>query len=115
MFEILLNILIICGIILVSLIAIFLFIIIIFTIIYSIKIIKEKLEEEAGGGMANERNLIPFTSNQNREEAKKNGSKGGKKSGEVRRQKKAMKETMKMLLSLDMPECDGKEELKQLG
>lgn len=45
MFEILLNILIICGIILVSLIAIFLFIIIIFTIIYSIKIIKEKLEE----------------------------------------------------------------------
>ena len=65
--------------------------------------------------MANEQNLIPFTSNQNREEAKKNGSKGGKRSGEVRRQKKAMKETMKMLLSLDMPECDGKEELKQLG
>lgn len=45
MFEILLNILIICGIALVSLIAIFLFIIAIFTIIYSIKIIKEKLEE----------------------------------------------------------------------
>lgn len=65
--------------------------------------------------MANEKNLIPFTSNQNREEAKKNGSKGGKRSGEVRRQKKAMKETMKMLLSLDMPECEGKEELKQLG
>ena len=65
--------------------------------------------------MANEQNLIPFTSNQNREEAKKNGSKGGKRSGEVRRQKKAMKETMKMLLSLDMPECDGKKELKQLG
>lgn len=65
--------------------------------------------------MANEKNLIPFTNNQSREEAKKNGSKGGKKSGEVRRNKKAMKETMKMLLNLDMPECEGKEELKQLG
>ncbi len=50
--------------------------------------------------MANEQNLIPFTSNQSREEAKKNGSKGGKKSGEVRRQRKAMKEQMEMLLSL---------------
>lgn len=50
--------------------------------------------------MANEQNLIPFTSNQNREEAKKNGAKGGKKSGEVRRQRKAMKEQMDMLLSL---------------
>ena len=50
--------------------------------------------------MANEQNLIPFTSNQSREEAKKNGAKGGKKSGEVRRQRKAMKEQMEMLLSL---------------
>lgn len=65
--------------------------------------------------MPNEQNLIPFTSNQSREEAKKNGSKGGKKSGEVRRQKKAMKETMKMLLSLEMPESDGKEKLRKLG
>ena len=65
--------------------------------------------------MANEQNLIPFTSDQDREKAKKNGQKGGKKSGEVRRQKKLMKDTMKMLLSLDMPECDGKEELKKLG
>ena len=38
--------------------------------------------------MANEQNLIPFTSNQSREEAKKNGAKGGKKSGEVRRKRK---------------------------
>lgn len=65
--------------------------------------------------MTNEKNLIPFTSNQSREEAKKNGQKGGQKSGETRRKNKAMKETMKMLLSLDMPECEGKEELKQLG
>ena len=50
--------------------------------------------------MANEQNLIPFTSNQSREEAKKNGAKGGKKSGEVRRKRKAMKEQMEMLLSL---------------
>lgn len=64
--------------------------------------------------MANEQNLIPFnkrTESEQREYAKK----GGQKSGEVRRQRKAMKETMKMLLSLDMPECEGKEELKQLG
>lgn len=52
--------------------------------------------------MANEQNLIPFTSNQSREEAKKNGTKGGKKSGEVRRQRKAMKEQMEMLLSMPL-------------
>lgn len=50
--------------------------------------------------MANEQNLIPFTSNQNREEARKNGAKGGKRSGEVRRQRKAMREQMELLLSL---------------
>lgn len=50
--------------------------------------------------MANEQNLKPFTSNQSREEAEKNGRKGGQKSGEVRRQRKAMKEQMEMLLSL---------------
>lgn len=50
--------------------------------------------------MANEQNLIPFTSNQNREEAKKNGRKGGIKSGEVRRKRKAMKEQAELLLSL---------------
>lgn len=64
--------------------------------------------------MANEKNLIPFnkrTESEQREYAKK----GGQKSGETRRKNKAMKETMKMLLSLDMPDCEGKEELKQLG
>ena len=50
--------------------------------------------------MANEQNLIPFTSNQSREEAKKNGAKGGRKSGEVRRKRKAMKEQAELLLSL---------------
>lgn len=50
--------------------------------------------------MANEQNLIPFTSEQNREEAKKNGQKGGQRSGQVRRQRKAMKEQLNILLSL---------------
>lgn len=36
--------------------------------------------------MANNENLKPFDSNQNREEAKKNGKKGGIKSGEARRE-----------------------------
>ena len=64
--------------------------------------------------MANEQNLIPFnkrTESEQREYAKK----GGKKSGEVRRQKKSMKETMKMLLSLELPESEGKEKLKEVG
>lgn len=64
--------------------------------------------------MANEQNLIPFnkrTKSEQREYAKK----GGQKSGEVRRQKKTMKETMKVLLSLELPESEGKENLKQLG
>lgn len=64
--------------------------------------------------MPNEQNLIPFNK-RSKSEARENGSKGGKKSGEVRRQKKAMKETMKMLLSLEMPESEGKEKLKELG
>ena len=37
--------------------------------------------------MANNENLKPFDSNQNREEAQKNGKKGGKRSGQVRREK----------------------------
>lgn len=70
--------------------------------------------------MANEQNLIPFTSNQSREEAKKNGSKGGKKSGEVRRQRKAMKEQAELLLSLPFKLTDRngnelKEVLEKLG
>lgn len=52
--------------------------------------------------MANEQNLIPFTSDQDREEAKKNGRKGGIASGEARRQKATMRETLKMMLE-DIP------------
>ena len=70
--------------------------------------------------MANEQNLIPYTSNQSREEAKKNGQKGGQKSGEVRRQRKAMKEQAELLLSLPFNLTDRKgnelkEVLKRLG
>lgn len=65
--------------------------------------------------MANEQNLIPFTSNQSREEAKKNGAKGGKKSGEVRRKRKAMKEQMEMLLSLPFKQSESLDFMKDLG
>ena len=65
--------------------------------------------------MANEQNLIPFTSNQSREEAKKNGSKGGKKSGEVRRQRKAMKEQFEMLLTLPFKPTEQLKFIKDLG
>ena len=65
--------------------------------------------------MANEENLIPFTSNQSREEAKKNGSKGGKKSGEVRRQRKAMREQMEMLLTLPVKNQEQYNFISNLG
>ena len=64
--------------------------------------------------MANEQNLIPWnkrTESEQREYARQ----GGKKSGEVRRQKKAMKDMMQTLLSLELPECKGKEELRNAG
>ena len=42
--------------------------------------------------MANEQNLKPFTSDQSREEAVKNGRKGGIASGEAKREKRLIKE-----------------------
>ena len=57
--------------------------------------------------MANNENLKPFDSNQNREEAKKNGRKGGKKSGEVRRQKKTMREMLDYLLEKELTNKNG--------
>lgn len=68
--------------------------------------------------MANEQNLIPISevnSRRSREEHSKDSAKGGRKSGEVRRQKKAMKDMMQLILSLELPECKGKEELKNAG
>lgn len=54
--------------------------------------------------MANEQNLKPFTSDQNREEAKKNGRKGGVKSGESRRRKRDMKKSLEALFATQAPD-----------
>ena len=48
--------------------------------------------------MANEKNLKPFTSKQNREEAVKNGKKGGVASVEARRRKRDLRLALEMLL-----------------
>jgi hypothetical protein len=48
--------------------------------------------------VANEQNLIPFTSDQDREEAKKNGKKGGVASGLARREKATMKKVLMDML-----------------
>lgn len=63
-----------------------------------------------------EDNLIPFTSEQNREEAKKNGQKGGIASGKARREKATMKAALEMLLD-EESEKNGKtyRELATLG
>lgn len=52
--------------------------------------------------MANEYNLVPFTSDQSREEAARNGKKGGIKSGESRRRKAALRDTMNRLLTMQV-------------
>lgn len=52
--------------------------------------------------MANEQNLTPFTSDQNREEAAKNGRKGGIASGKARRQRKTLREIGDMIGGLDI-------------
>lgn len=50
--------------------------------------------------MGKEDNLIPFDSNQSREEAKKNGKKGGVASGEARRRKKSAKQAAETILNM---------------
>ena len=52
--------------------------------------------------MANEKNLVPFTSDQSREEAVKNGAKGGRASGEARRAKRTMREYADFLMGLEV-------------
>lgn len=65
--------------------------------------------------MANEQNLIPFTSDQNREEAKKNGQKGGIASGEARRKKKTLKEIGDMIGALKITQPEIRAVLKNAG
>ena len=48
--------------------------------------------------MANEQNLKPFTSNQSREEAAKNGQKGGIASGRARAEKRDLRKALELLL-----------------
>ena len=53
--------------------------------------------------MANKNdNLIPFTSEQSRTEAKKNGKKGGIKSGIARRKKRTMREIAEMVATMEL-------------
>lgn len=57
--------------------------------------------------MANEQNLKPFTSEQSREEAAKNGKKGGVASGKARRDKKNLRQALEMLLEKDYSDKNG--------
>ena len=66
--------------------------------------------------MANVENLTPFTSEQSREEAVKNGQKGGIASGKSRREKKTIQKILADLLDTnvgDIPQMD--KSLQKLG
>lgn len=65
--------------------------------------------------MANIETLKPFTSEQSREEAVKNGSKGGKASGEARRKAKTLREGLEKLMSLPIHDEATKEFIRELG
>ena len=55
----------------------------------------------------NEENLKPFTSDQNREEAVKNGSKGGQASGEARRKKRDIRKAVENIFDVKRADKDG--------
>ena len=65
--------------------------------------------------MANEQNLVPFTTNQSREEAVKNGRKGGKASGRARRRKADFRKTLNILLTAEIDNEEWKPVLESLG
>lgn len=65
--------------------------------------------------MANEQNLIPFTSEQSREEAEKNGRKGGIASGVTRRRKRTVKQAVELVMSLPVSDPKVKAKLKKMG
>jgi hypothetical protein len=54
--------------------------------------------------VANEQNLVPFTSEQSHEEAVENGRKGGIASGEARKLRSAVKRVLNMKLPSDKDE-----------
>lgn len=53
-----------------------------------------------GEVLANEKNLVPFTSEQSHEEAVINGRKGGVASGQAKRRRKLLRDSMNALLEL---------------
>lgn len=57
--------------------------------------------------MANEQNLKPFTSEQSREEAVRNGRKGGIASGEAKRKRKTFAQAFDAFLSSEFEQEDG--------
>ena len=59
--------------------------------------------------MANEENLIPFTSEQSREEAKKNGRKGGIASGIARRQSADIRKRLREIANMPLNDGDIKD------
>lgn len=65
--------------------------------------------------MANEQNLIRFTSEQSREEARINGRKGGIASGEAKRRKKTMMEMFELMLTKENDDPAVAKSLKKLG
>lgn len=65
--------------------------------------------------MANEQNLRPFTSEQNREEAVKNGKKGGIASGKARRQRKTLAQIGDMIGGLDIKSEKNRAILRDAG
>ena len=65
--------------------------------------------------MANEQNLVLFTSDQSREEAAKNGKKGGIASGKARRAKKTLKQIGDMIGELEIKSPKNREILRDAG
>lgn len=65
--------------------------------------------------MAKESNLKPFTSNQDREQAKINGRKGGKARQAQVRRRKALKEQMELLLTLPLADERAKKQFESMG
>lgn len=65
--------------------------------------------------MANEQNLKPFTTEQSRDEAKKNGHKGGIASGKARRESKKFSELFESFLNRQCTNEQIREQLKEFG
>lgn len=65
--------------------------------------------------MTNLQNLKPFTSDQNREEAAKNGKKGGVESGKVRREKRDRHKRIQELFALAVKDPKLKQNLEKMG